>query len=69
MFSYAQAGVPEVGIINPAERKLSLYELEVPGRYMGEQVFTEADSVAFACLPTLSIPLGKLFEGAPDTTL
>lgn len=67
--AYAKAGVPEYGIINPAERKLSLFQLEAPGRYHGERIFNEGDTVTFACLPTLPLVVGRLFEGAPDTTL
>jgi len=67
--AYGKAGVPEYGIVNAAERKLSLFQLEAPGRYHGERIFSEGDTVTFAYLPTLPLLVGKLFEGAPDTTL
>ena len=67
--AYAKAGVPEYAIIDPANRQLSLYQLELPGRYLGERIFTHADTVTFACLPSIPVQIGKLFEGAPDTTL
>jgi len=67
--AYARAGVPEYVVIDPAKRQLRLYQLEKPGQYRPLQVFNAGDTVAFACLPTLSLQVSKLFEGAPDTTL
>lgn len=67
--AYAAAGVPEYAVIDPAERQLRLYALEAAGQYRAPRVFNEADSVTFACLPTISFRVGALFEGAPDTTL
>ena len=31
--------------------------------------FNEGDMVTFVCLPTIAVAVGKLFEGAPDTTV
>jgi Uma2 family endonuclease len=66
---YAQAGVPEYAVIGPKARQLRLYHLEHPGEYSPPQIFNASDTVTFACLPTLPLVVGKLFEGAPDTTL
>jgi len=67
--AYASAGVPEYGIIGPAEKTLSLYTLEQPGTYSEPRVFNAGDTVTFACLPTIPLEVGKLFADAPDTTL
>ncbi len=67
--AYAKAGVPEYAVIDPAERKLRLYQLESPGEYPPPRTFTEADTVVFKCLPQFPVPIRSLFEGAPDTTL
>jgi Uma2 family endonuclease len=67
--AYANAGVPEYVIIDPAARQLHLYRLEKPGQYAPRVVFNERDTVTFACLPTIPLLVGKLFEGSPDTTL
>jgi Uma2 family endonuclease len=67
--AYARAGLPEYAVIAPAERQLRLYRLEHPGQYAPPLVFNEADTVTFDCLPNLPLQVGKLFEGAPDTTL
>ena len=67
--AYATAGLPEFVIIDPAERKLLLYQLETPGQYFDPRVFKEGDTVMFACLPTIPLEVGKLFADAPDTTL
>ena len=67
--AYARAGVPEYAIINPSARTLSHYRLEVAGRYAAPHVYGEVEVVSFDCLPTIAVPVGGLFAGAPDTTL
>ena len=67
--AYARAGVPEYAIIDPRARTLSHYRLEVTGRYAAPHVYGEAEVARFDCLPTISVPVGDLFAGAPDTTL
>jgi len=46
-----------------------LHRSPAQGEYKETQVFDEAQTVAFACLPAIPVVVGKLFEGAPDTTL
>jgi len=67
--AYARAGLPEYAIVDPRHRALNLYRLSAPGRYGAPRIFDETETAAFDCLPTLSIPVGELFAGAPDTTL
>ncbi|MCC7450281.1 MAG: Uma2 family endonuclease [Anaerolineae bacterium] len=67
--AYAEAGVPEYGIIDPRARTLRVYPLAVPGRYAEPRVYTEGDSATFTCLPTIPVPVRELFAGAPDTSL
>ena len=67
--AYANAGVPEYAIIDPAARTLRLYTLDMPGRYQEPREFGAEQSMRFGCLPELALEVGKLFEGAPDTTL
>lgn len=67
--AYAKAGVPEYGIIDPAEKTLSLHTLEKPGQYSEPRVFKEGDTVTFACLPMIPLEVGRLFADSPDTTL
>ena len=67
--AYARAGVPEYAIIDPSARTLSHFRLEAPGRYASPHVYGEAEVASFDCLPTISVPVGDLFAGAPDTTL
>jgi Uma2 family endonuclease len=69
LHAYAFAGVPEYAIVDPRSRTLSHYRLDAPGRYSAPQLFNASDTVTFDCLPTLSVPVGELFAGAPDTTL
>lgn len=69
LHTYAEAGVPEYGIVNPAERTLALYTLLAVGQYAEPQVFSEMDSMTFACLPGITLQIRDLFDGAPDTTL
>ncbi|MEP7294417.1 MAG: Uma2 family endonuclease [Chloroflexota bacterium] len=61
--AYANAGVPEYAVINPATRKLRLYTLEIPGE------FGEGDTLSFGCLPDISLNVSDLFANAPDTTV
>ena len=67
--AYANAGVPEYGIVDPAQRQLRLYQLQAPGEYGAAIIFTESDTVTFNCLPTISFGVAQLFADAPDTTL
>lgn len=69
--AYALAGVPEYAIVKPQSRTLDLYELDTRRHYHYKypRTFQAAESVTFACLPTISFTLGDLFAGAPDTTL
>jgi hypothetical protein len=53
-------------------RTLSHYRLEAPGRYtsaIARSAIGEAEVARVDCLPTISVPVGALFAGAPDTTL
>jgi Uma2 family endonuclease len=67
--AYARAGVPEYAIIDPSARTLSHYRLETAGRYATPHIYGETEVARFDCLPTISVPVGGLFAGAPDTTL
>jgi Uma2 family endonuclease len=67
--AYAEAGVPEYAVVDPATRSLRLYALAAPGRYAQPREFGSAQTVTFACLPSIPLEIGRLFEGAPDTTL
>ena len=67
--AYARAGVPEYAIIDPSTRALSHHRLEALGRYASPHAYGEAEVAHFDCLPTISVPVGDLFAGAPDTTL
>lgn len=67
--AYANAGVPEYVIVNPANRTLTHYRLTEPGHYEKVGTFAESDTVTFDCLPSISLHVGSLFAGAPDTTL
>jgi Uma2 family endonuclease len=69
MEAYARAGVPEYAIVDPATRTVSHYRLEAPGRYADPQVHGAPEVMSFDCLPTIRVPVGELFAGAPDTTL
>jgi Uma2 family endonuclease len=65
--AYADAGVPEFVIIDPTARTLALYNLIAVGAYAEPKIYSEADTVMFACLPEIALRVGLLFEGAPDT--
>ncbi len=67
--AYANASVPEYGVIDPAQRALRLYALDQLGKYHDARALAGDDTVTFACLPSISFRLNVLFEGAPDTTL
>ena len=67
--AYARAGVPEYAIVDPRARTLSYYQLDAHGAYGSPRVYAAADAVSFACLPTITLTVGDLFAGAPDTTL
>lgn len=63
--AYANAGVPEVGIIDPDQRQLRLYQLDVPGQFLPPVIYDESDMAHFGCLPTISFRVRALFEGGP----
>lgn len=67
--AYARAGLPECAIVDPAARSLSHYRLTEPGHYGPPHVYGETETVTFDCLPAISLQVGQLFAGAPDTTL
>ena len=67
--AYAQAGAPEYALIDPAARALRLYRLTETGVYAEVAYATATDSIRFACLPDIILPIAALFAGAPDTTL
>ncbi|NJK81835.1 MAG: Uma2 family endonuclease [Chloroflexaceae bacterium] len=50
--TYLRAGVPEYVEVNPAERTLTYCRLTAPDTYT-YQVYAEADTITFACLPDL----------------
>ena len=67
--AYANAGVPEYAVIDPATRKLRHYRLEAPGQFAEPREYGEGDSLSFACLPDIRLNVSDLFAGAPDTTV
>ncbi len=67
--AYAGAGVPEYAIVDPRARMLSHYHLDAHGAYGSPRVYAAADALSFAGLPTITLIVGDLFAGAPDTTL
>ena len=67
--AYANAGVPEYGVIDSRERKLRLYALREPGTYHNAQEFAGDDVVRFACVPSIEFHLNVLFDGAVDTNV
>ena len=67
--AYARASLPEYAIVDPRTRTLTHHRLEAPGRYAAPRIYQEAESLCFACLPTITISVGDLFAGAPDTAL
>ena len=67
--AYAAAVVPEYAMIDPSARRLRYYALKTLGEYGPPHDFDSTRSVTFACLPTIPLVIGRLFEGAPDTTL
>jgi Uma2 family endonuclease len=69
MKTYAAAGVPEYGIIDPAARTLNLYQLIEVGHYTEPLHLAESDAAHFSCAPSISFKIGDLFVGAPDTAL
>jgi hypothetical protein len=50
-----------------------LYMTTAPSSFhqwiVNRYVYGEAEVASFDCLPTISVPVGGLFAGAPDTTL
>jgi len=67
--AYARAGVPEYAIIDLAARTVRLYALAGTGQYGPPREFAPGQTVAFACAPSIEVPISELFAGAPDTTL
>ena len=67
--AYERAGVPEYAIIEAAARTLSHYRLDPAGHFASARPYGEDDAVSFDCLPSISVRIGDLFAGAPDTTL
>jgi len=67
--AYAQAGVPEYAIVDPATRTLNHYRRQASGDYDSPTVYSATDTVRFDCLPPIAVPVGQLFAGSPDTTL
>lgn len=67
--AYANAGVPEYGVIDPAAKQLRLYSLNQPGEYALAKSFAAEDTVTFDCLQGITFVLNDLFAGSPDTTL
>ncbi len=67
--AYARAGVPEYAIVDPRARTLNHYHLDTQGAYDSPRVYSAAEALSFACLPTITLTVGDLFAGAPDTTL
>lgn len=66
--AYERAHVPEYAVVDPAARTLIHYRLR-EDQYGEPQVFGEGDTITFAALPAISVPVAQLFAGAPDTTL
>jgi Uma2 family endonuclease len=66
--AYAQAGVPEFGIIDPNARVLRYYRLIEPGKYAGVREYGVGETVTFKVAPTIPVAIADLFSGAPDTT-
>lgn len=52
--------MPEYGIVDPDERTISLYTLR-DGEYAEPQVYREAGTFHFACLPTILVTVKDLF--------
>lgn len=67
--AYAAAGVPEYAIIDSVARRVRYYALKSKGEYGPPHDFETGQSMSFACLPGILLEVGRLFEGAPDTTL
>lgn len=67
--AYAQAGVPEYAVIDPATRKLRLYAPGASGAFAAPREYGEGDSLRFNCLPDIALKVSDLFANAPDTTV
>jgi Uma2 family endonuclease len=67
--AYADEGVPEYVVIDPATRTLYHYRLLVPGSYAEPVVYDEGATVTFDCVPAIPLKVGLLFADAPDTEL
>ena len=64
---YAEAGIPEYWILDPAYDTLTILEL-AGGQYLERAVFTARDTLTTPAIPGLSIPLTELFDD-PDRAL
>lgn len=67
--TYATVGIPEYVEIEPATCILKLYNMEPSGQYGKARIYTNDDTVTFACLPTIPLAVADLFADAPDTTV
>ena len=67
--AYARAGVPEYVIVDPRARTLSHYRLAAVDRFADPLIYSAESDLRFDCLPAISVRVGDLFAGAPDTTL
>lgn len=67
--AYARPGVPEYAIVDPRTRSISYYRLVTIGQYTEPRQVVEGETLNFASLPTLVLPVAELFAGAPDPTL
>jgi Uma2 family endonuclease len=66
---YAQAGVGEYLVVEPAGRSVSVYSLTAARQYELPATYSEADTITLTTFPTLSLPVAQLFADAPDTEL
>lgn len=64
--AYETAGVPEYGIVDAIQKQLRLYRLGDDNRYGEPLVLSVNDTITFACLPTITLRVGDLFDGAPS---
>ena len=65
--TYARAGVPEYATVDPTGHVLRHYRLNSSSTYAPPEVYDQAQSMSFDCLPGLMLPVGGLFAGAQDT--
>jgi Uma2 family endonuclease len=65
--AYARAGVPEYATVDPIGHVLRHYRLNSSGDFAPPDIYDQAQSMTFDCLPGLILPIGQLFAGAQDT--